>query len=46
VLSGNWQFFKHSNFVEPYPGTFGPGQYEFVGNFGIENDQVSSLRAV
>jgi hypothetical protein len=46
VLSGTWQLFKHANFVEPYPRTFGPGQYEFVGDFGVENDQVSSLRAV
>ena len=46
VLSGNWSFFRHSNFVEQVGGhAFGPGQYEFVGNFAIPNDAVSSLRA-
>jgi hypothetical protein len=46
VLSGTWSFFRHSNFVEQVGGrTFGPGQYEFVGNFAIPNDAVSSLRA-
>ena len=46
VLSGNWAFFRHSNFVQQVGGrTFGPGQYEWVGDFGIPNDTVSSLRA-
>src|SRR3954465_342222 len=45
VLSGNWTFFRHSNFVEQVGGrTFGPGQYEWVGDFNIPNDAVSSLR--
>lgn len=46
VLSGNWRLFRHSNFVEPVGGrTFGPGQYSWVGDFSVPNDQVSSLRA-
>src|SRR5688572_1088611 len=46
VLSGTWSLFRHSNFVEQVGGrTFGPGQYEFVGDFAIPNDAVSSLRA-
>jgi hypothetical protein len=46
VLSGNWSLFRHANFVDQVGGrTFGPGQYEWVGNFGVPNDAVSSLRA-
>jgi hypothetical protein len=46
VLSGTWQLFRHANFNTPYDQTFGPGQYESVVDVGVENDQVSSLRAV
>jgi hypothetical protein len=46
VLEGNWQFFRHSEYGIPYSGTFGPGRYRWVGNHGIENDQVSSLRSL
>ena len=45
VLSGTWTFFRHANFVEQVGGTFPPGQYEMVTDFGIPNDAVSSLRA-
>jgi Beta/Gamma crystallin len=46
VLSGSWRFFKNANFDNQLGGrSFGPGQYEFVGDFGIPNDAVSSLRA-
>jgi hypothetical protein len=46
VLSGDWTLFRHANFVEQVGGrTFGPGQYEFVADFGVPNDAVSSLRA-
>src|SRR5258708_31107895 len=44
VLSGNWQFFADSNFNQPYPPILGPGIYRFVGNVGIKNDDLSSLR--
>jgi hypothetical protein len=46
IVSGNWRFFKHANFQEPYPPTLGPGEYTWVGDFGIENDNITSLRAV
>src|SRR5258708_29130737 len=45
VLSGNWQFFADSNFNQPYPPILGPGIYRFVGNVGIKNDDLSSLRS-
>jgi hypothetical protein len=45
VLSGTWVFFRNTNFSEQVGGTFPPGQYESVTNFGIPNDSVSSLKA-
>ena len=45
VLSGTWNFFRHSNFVDQVGGNFVAGQYEWVGNFGLPNDAVSSLKA-
>jgi hypothetical protein len=46
VLSGTWTLFRHANFAEPVGGrTFGPGEYEWVGDFNVPNDAVSSLRA-
>jgi hypothetical protein len=45
VLSGDWKLFRDSNFVNQVGGrTFGPGQYAWVGDFGIPNDAVSSLK--
>ena len=46
VLSGTWKFYRHANFNTPYDRDFGPGQYTWVEDFDVENDQVSSLRAV
>lgn len=44
VVSGRWRLFRHANFGEPYPLTFPPGEYSWVEDFGVDNDQVSSLR--
>ena len=44
VLSETWQFFRHINFVDPYPRTLGPGLHPWVVNIGIRNDDLSSLR--
>ena len=46
VLSGNWKLYRHANYNTEYDRTFGPGQYSWVVDFGVENDNVSSLRAV
>jgi hypothetical protein len=46
ILSGTWQFFRHANFVEKVGGDLGPGQYAWVGDFGLPNDHISSLRAL
>lgn len=46
ILKGNWTFFQDVDFKIPYPGTFGPGIYLWVEDYGIANDMISSLRAV
>ena len=46
VLSGIWQFFEGPNFETPYESRLGPGQYHWVKEVGLPNDQISSLRAV
>jgi len=45
VLEGTWRFFKDINYQNAYPGTFGPGQYAWVVDFGIKNDDMSSLKS-
>lgn len=44
VLLETWQFFRHINFVEPYPKTLGVGLHPWVGDVSIRNDDLSSLR--
>lgn len=46
ILSGNWRFFKDSNFANPYSPILGPGLYRFVEKVKIANDDLSSLRSV
>lgn len=49
VLSGNWGLFRHPHFQEAYQNTttnqsfFGPGLYNRVEYYGIEDNKVSSL---
>lgn len=46
VLKGQWKLYKDSNFVSSYDEIFGPGVYNKVSNYYVENDQISSLRCV
>ncbi|GJL73866.1 MAG: hypothetical protein NMNS01_30650 [Nitrosomonas sp.] len=46
VLSGDWKLYRHANFSTAYDRTFAPGEYSWVVDFGVENDNVSSLKAV
>jgi hypothetical protein len=46
IIEGQWQFFKHGNFNAPYAAILGPGIYRWLPDYGIENDQVSSLKCV
>jgi hypothetical protein len=51
VLSGNWCFYKNPRFADPFmhgnkPLVLGPGSYSWVEDFGIKNDDISSLKVV
>jgi Beta/Gamma crystallin len=48
IVSGQWKFFQNLNYDVQmgYTTTLGPGVYNYVGTFGIGNDQISSLCAV
>jgi hypothetical protein len=46
IFSGSWRFFKDEGFISPYPVVLGPGLYDFVGKFKINNDDISSLTTV
>lgn len=46
ITSGSWQFFQDINFSGQASAVFGPGRYNWVGNVGIPNDSVSSVRRV
>lgn len=46
VVSGNWQFFRNSNFDDDYQSILGPGIYPWVVDINIRDNDISSLRAV
>ncbi len=46
ILDGAWAFYRDSEFRTPYAPILGPGLYSVVTNFGIRNDDMSSLRPV
>jgi hypothetical protein len=45
ILEGTWTFFRHFNFHVQIGQPLGPGKYRSVDVFGLENDQISSLKA-
>lgn len=46
VVEGTWKLYRHAGFDTPYDRDFGPGMYSWVQDYGVENDNVSSLRAL
>ena len=49
IVSGQWQFFKDINFGPaplPFPQGLGPGLYDWVETFGIDNDSISSVKLI
>ena len=44
VFSGQWDFFRNSNFQTSYGVVLSKNIYPFVGDVGIRNDDMSSLR--
>ncbi len=51
ILSGNWSFYQNPRFTDPFmvgirPLVLGPGSYSWVEDYGIKNDDISSLKVV
>ena len=51
ILSGNWSFYRKPGFDSPFmhgqePLVLGPGKYEYVVDYGIQDNQLSSLKEV
>jgi hypothetical protein len=46
VEDDEWAFYRHSGYVGQYARNLGPGKYPRVGDFDIQNDDMSSLRTV
>ena len=44
IAQGNWSFFRNSGYDTAYGPVLGPGIYPFVGDIGINNDDLSSLQ--
>jgi hypothetical protein len=43
VFSGEWSFFRDSNFINPYGTVLPKGTYPFVADVGFKNDDIFSL---
>ncbi len=43
VLQENWRLFRDAQFKREYPPVLGPGIFRWVVDFGITNDDLSSL---
>jgi hypothetical protein len=51
ILSGRWNFYRKPGYEDPFmhgagPLVLGPGTYKHVVDFGIQDDQLSSLKEV
>jgi hypothetical protein len=46
ILDGRWEFYRDVDFQNSYGVVLGPGDYSWVEDVGIQNDQMSSLRPV
>ena len=46
IVEGSWTFWPDNNFGGRPSRTFGPGTYDFLPPFGIDNDSISSLSSV
>lgn len=46
IVKGTWQFYKDENFLTPMGGPLGPGCYDNVTRYGIENDQITAFKCL
>jgi len=44
VDDGDWEFYKDVNYESSYDVIFGKGSYSWVEEYGIPNDDISSLK--
>lgn len=45
VVRGVWRFFEHRDLTGQY-WDLGPGYYEYIADFGIPNDTISSFACI
>jgi Beta/Gamma crystallin len=46
ILSGTWRFFTESDFKNQMGNDLGPGDYNWVEDWGIDNDRIQSIMLV
>jgi hypothetical protein len=46
ILDGRWEFYRDTDFQNSYGVVLGSGEYSWVEDVGIRNDEMSSLRPV
>lgn len=46
IVKGVWKLFRDTNYSNPHDGEFGPGVYEWTENYGVKNDDMSSLKCI
>ncbi len=46
IVKGFWKLFRDTNFQNPYDGEYGPGVYEWTENYGVKNDDMSSMKCI
>ncbi len=44
IEEGEWNFYRDIDFTEDYGITLGPGEYPYIDEMGIDNDDLSSLQ--
>ena len=46
IKSGTWAFYKNQNYQEQVGQNLGPGQYKWVEDLHIPNDNIQSIKLV
>jgi len=46
IIKGVWKLYRDTNYNNAYDGEFGPGVYDRVENYGVKNDDMSSLKCI
>jgi len=46
IFEGAWELYLDADFNNPTGEVFGPGAYSWVGDWGVTNNAISSVRIV